>query len=102
MHVMIATTVALIGVLATGMVLARFLRSHSRQDLALTLALVVSSTSNLCLSAFPSALGEVGSNFVAWAPFVGRLLGAVLFALSVAVPDKQVRQPTRAAWVAII
>ena len=89
-HVMIATAVALIGTLAAGLVLARFLRSRQLQDLALTLALIVFSASNMFFSAIPSAFGKLDSPFVAWAPFCGRLLGAVLFALSVAVPDREV------------
>src|SRR4051794_17017577 len=98
---MIATAVSLIGTLAAGLVLARFLRSRSLQDLALTLALVVLSGSNLFLSAIPSAFGDLDSHFVAWAPFVGRLVGAFLFALSVAVPDREVPRPRRAAWLAL-
>jgi signal transduction histidine kinase len=101
-HVMIATAVALIGILAAGLVAARFLRSCQLQDLALTLALVVMSASNLFLSALPSAFGELNSNFVAWAPFASRLLGAVLFALSVAVPDRIVPNPRRAVWLTVI
>ncbi|HEX4735151.1 MAG TPA: sensor histidine kinase [Thermoleophilaceae bacterium] len=101
-HVMIATAVALIGTLAAGLVVSRFLRSSQLQDLALTLALVVLSASNLFLSAMPSAFGELNSSFVAWAPFCGRLLGAVLFALSVAVPDRIVPNPRRAAWATVV
>ena len=101
-HVMIATAVALVGLLAAGLVAARFLRSRQLQDLALTLALIVLSASNLFLSAIPSAFGEVDSNFVAWAPFCGRLVGALLFALSVAVPDREVPNPRRAVWLTFI
>jgi signal transduction histidine kinase len=101
-HVMIATAVALIGVLAAGLVLARFLRSRQLQDLALVLALVVLSASNLFLSALPSAFGELDSQWVAWAPFCGRLVGAFLFAFSVAVPDREVPNPRRAAWLALL
>jgi signal transduction histidine kinase len=100
-HVMIATAVALIGTLAAGLVVARFLRSHRLQDLALTLALIVLSASNLFLSAVPSAFGELDSHFVAWAPFCARLVGAFLFAFSVAVPDREVPNPHRAAWLAL-
>jgi signal transduction histidine kinase len=100
-HVMIATGVSLIGALAAGLVVARFLRSSELQDLALALALIVISATNLFLSALPSALGDLDSNFVAWAPFLGRLLGALLFALSVAVPERVVREPKRAAWLAL-
>jgi signal transduction histidine kinase len=101
LHVMIATAMSLVGLLAAGLVLARFLRSCSLQDLALTLALVVLSLSNLFLSALPAALGDLNSKWVAWAPFAGRLIGAVLFALSVAVPDRVVSAPRRAAWLAL-
>jgi signal transduction histidine kinase len=100
-HVMIATAVALIGTLAAGLVMARFLRSRRLQDLALTLALIVLSASNLFLSAVPSAFGELDSQFVAWAPFCGRLVGAFLFAFSVAVPDREVPNTHRAAWFAL-
>src|SRR4051812_3838204 len=99
---MIATAVSLIGMLAAGLVLARFLRSCSLQDLALALALVVLAGSNLFFSAIPSAFGELGSNFTAWAPFLGRLVGAFLFALSVAVPERVVPHPKRAAWLTLL
>ena len=101
-HVMIATAVALIGILAAGLVMARFLRSHQLQDLALVLALIVLTGSNLFMSAVPSAFGAIHSNFVAWAPFCGRLVGAFLFALSVAVPDREVPRARRAAWLTTI
>jgi signal transduction histidine kinase len=101
LHVMIATAVALIGILAAGLVAGRFLRSRRLQDLALVLALIVLSASNLFGSAIPSAFGELDSHFVAWAPFCGRLLGAFLFALSVAVPDREVPRPERAVWVTL-
>jgi signal transduction histidine kinase len=100
-HVMIATAVALIGLLAAGLVIARFLRSHQLQDLALVLALIELSATNLFLSAVPAAFGELGSPFVSWAPFCGRLLGALLFALSVAVPDREVPRPKLAAWLTV-
>jgi signal transduction histidine kinase len=102
LNVMIATSVALIGILTAGLVLGRFLRSWRLQDLALTGALVILSTTNLCLSAIPLALGDVNSHFVAWAPFVGKLVGALVFALSVAVPDAVVPAPRRAAWLTVI
>src|SRR3954447_12179138 len=101
-HVMIATAVALIGMLVAGLVAARFLRSHQLQDLALTLALIVLSLSNLFMSAIPSAFGDLDSHFVAWGPFAGRLVGAFLFALSVAVPDRAVPHPRRALWLTLI
>ena len=101
-HVMIATAVALIGTLAGGLVAARFLRSRRLQDLSLALSLVVLSGSNLFLSALPSAFGELDSHFVSWAPFVGRLTGALLFALSVAVPDREVPNPRRAVWLTLL
>jgi signal transduction histidine kinase len=101
-HVMIATAVALIGMLAAGLVAGRFLRSRQLQDLALTLALVVLSATNLFGSAIPSAFGELDSHFVAWAPFCGRLLGALLFALSVAVPDREVPNPKQAVWLTVL
>src|SRR3954447_18813856 len=101
-HVMIATAVALIGMLAAGLVAARFLRSHQLQDLALTLALIVLSISNLFMSAVPSAFGDLTSSFVAWGPFAGRLVGAFLFALSVAVPDRELPHPRRALWLTLV
>jgi signal transduction histidine kinase len=101
-HVMIATAVALIGLLAAGLVVGRFLRSRSLQDLALALALIVMSAANLFMSAIPSAFGHLDSHWAAWAPFCGRLVGAFLFALSVAVPDREVPNPRRAAWLTVI
>jgi signal transduction histidine kinase len=99
-HAAISTSVSLIGLLAAGLVLARFLRSRRLRDLALSAALVVLSGTNLFFSGIPSAMGEVDSAFVAWAPFVGRLLGALMFALSVAVPDREVRNVRRVStWM---
>jgi signal transduction histidine kinase len=81
--------------------MARFLRSRQLQDLALVLALIELSATNLFMSAVPSAFGELTSPFVAWAPFWGRLVGAILFALSVAVPNREVPNPRRAAWLTV-
>ena len=100
-HVMIATAVSLIGILVAGLVAARFLRSRQLQDLALFLALVVLSATNLFLSAVPSVIGDLNSHFAGWAPYCGRLVGALLFALSVAVPDREVPNPKRAAWMTL-
>jgi signal transduction histidine kinase len=96
-HVAIATAVSLIGLLAAGLVLGRFWRSRRLQDLALAGALLLLAGTDLFFSSIPSALGELDSHFVAWAPFVGRVIGAVVFALSVAVPDRQVRDARRAS-----
>jgi signal transduction histidine kinase len=100
-HVMIATAVSLIGLLAAGLVLARFRRSGALQDLALAIALIVLCGSSIFFSAIPSAFGELHSHFVGWAPFLGRLVGVLLFALSVAVPDRVVPNQRRVAWLAI-
>jgi signal transduction histidine kinase len=96
-HVAIATAVSLIGLLAAGLLLGRFLRSRRLRDLALAGALLFLSGTDLFFSTIPSAFGEVDSHFVAWAPFIGRVAGAVVFALSVAVPDRGVRDLRRAA-----
>lgn len=96
-HVAIATAVSLIGLLAAGLVHGRFRRSGQAQDLALTAALLILAGTSLFFSAIPSALGTLNSHFVAWAPFVGRLLGAIVFALSVAIRDRRVRDARRAS-----
>src|SRR4051794_20830112 len=86
LHVAIATAGSLIGLLAAGLVLGRYNRSRELQDLALTAALLVLTGTNLFFSAIPSALGEVDTQFAVWAPIMGRAAGAIMFALSVAVP----------------
>jgi hypothetical protein len=90
-HVMIATAVALIGVLAAGLVMARFLRSRQLQDLALVLALIVLSRDEPVPVRGAVGVRRAHSPFVCWAPFCGRLVGAILFALSVAVPTVKFR-----------
>src|SRR4051794_2993141 len=77
-HVMIATAVALIGVLAAGLVLARFLRSHELQDWALTCALVIFSCTNLFLVAIPLAFDRLHTHFSGWVPFLGSVAGALV------------------------
>ena len=94
-HVGIETAVSLIGLLAAALVLGRYRRSCSLQDLALTAALLLLSGTNFFFSTIPAAFGEVHTQFVAWAPFVGRMVGALVFALSVAVPDREVRDVRR-------
>ncbi|MFL5896120.1 MAG: sensor histidine kinase [Thermoleophilaceae bacterium] len=100
-HVAIATAVSLIGFLAAGLVHGRFRRSAQLQDLALTAALLLLSGTNLFFSVIPTMLGYVDSQFVAWAPLAGRVLGAIAFALSVAVPDRQVRDLRRASMAMV-
>src|SRR4051812_45837510 len=78
-HVAIATAGSLIGLLAAGLVLGRYNRSRRLQDLALTASLLVLSGTNLFFSSIPSAFGEIHSQFVVWAPFVGRVAGALMF-----------------------
>src|SRR5260221_2414201 len=95
-HVAIATAVSLIGLLAAGLVLGRYRRSRRLQDLALTAALLILSGTNFFFSCIRAAFGEVDSQVVAWAPFIGRMAGALIFALSVAVPDREVRDVRRA------
>jgi signal transduction histidine kinase len=97
-HVAIATAVSLIGLLAAGLVLGRYNRSRELQDLALTAALLILSGTNLFFSAIPSMLGELDTQFAAWAPFAGRVVGALVFALSVAVPDREVRDVRTATF----
>ena len=96
-HVAIVTAVALIGLLAAGLVLARFQRSTRLRDLALFAALAVLGLSNLVLGSVPAAFGVVNTNFAAWAPLIGRVVGTVLLAVSVALPDRRVRDTGRVA-----
>lgn len=96
-HVAIATGATLIAALAAGLVIARFRRSSRLQDLALAAALVLLTGTNLFFSLIPSLAGDVASQFSGWSPLLGRLLGGLVFALSVAVPDRNVSNPRRRA-----
>jgi signal transduction histidine kinase len=101
-HLAIATAVSLIGLLAAGLVLGRFRRMRRLQDLALVAALVLISGTNLFFSCIPAMIGHIDSQFAGWAPMVGRVLAAIVFALSVAVSDREVRRPhTWAVWTLI-
>lgn len=98
-QVAIVTSIALIGLLAAGLVLARFQRSHRLRDLALSAALALLALTNLVFESIPAAFGIIDTNFAAWAPVIGRGLGTLLLAGSVALPDRRL-PPGRpiAAW----
>lgn len=97
----IVTAVSLIGLLAAGLVFARFHRSSRLQDLLLFAALAVLALSNLAFASLPSAFGYLDTNFSAWAPVLGGLAGAILLAVSAAIPDRRLRETARpGAWTA--
>ena len=96
-HVAFVTAIALIGLLAAGLVLARFQRSTRLRDLALFAALVVLGLTNLLFGSVPAAFGAVNTNFAGWAPLIGRVVGTLLLAVSVALPDRRLGETRRAA-----
>jgi len=96
-HVAIVTAVALIGMLAAGLVLARFQRSGRLRDLALFAALAVLALNNLLYGSVPAAFGAINTNFAGWAPLIGRVVGTLLLAVSVALPDRRVEDRRPAA-----
>ena len=96
-RVAIVTAVALIGILAAGLVLARFQRSTRLRDLALFAALAVLALTNLLFASVPAAFGAVNTNFAAWAPLLGRVAGGLLLVVSVVVPDRRLRDGGHAA-----
>jgi signal transduction histidine kinase len=99
LHVALETAAALIALLASFLVLGRFLRSRAASDLVLVCALAALAGANL-LAALAAAT-DTPSRFATWAPVGGRVLGSALFAAAAFLPAVSLRRPRRAATWAL-
>jgi signal transduction histidine kinase len=100
LHVALEAAAAIISGLAAYLVYGRFRESRRTGDLLLVTALAIFAVANLFFSAIPGAVGG-DSVFETWAPLAARALGTVLFAAAVIVPERSVRDPLRAALLAL-
>src|SRR3954447_4326760 len=95
-HVAIETAAGLIALLVAYLVYGRFMRTAQLRDLLLTAALATLAFTNLLFASIPLAASSGIHRFSTWAPVVGRVLGAFLFAMAAFAPRHQVRKPREA------
>jgi signal transduction histidine kinase len=97
LHIALETAAFLVALLASFLVLGRFLRSRAAPALVLVCALAAMAGANL-VGALAAAT-DSPSRFSTWAPLAGRVLGSALFAAAAFVPSFSLRSPrTAATW----
>ena len=98
LHIVIATAGALIAAMAALLVVGRFRRSGSLDDLLLATALALYAGASMAFGVVPSASGQdpIDDKWV-WAASSIRTAGVVLFAAAATVPDRRLADPRRAA-----
>ena len=101
LHVAIATTAALAGLLAAYLVFFRFRRSARLDDLLLACGLAILSTCNLVYGVAPAALGRSPNNFQLWGMASGHLVSAGVLAFAAFAPGRRLERPRRAAWLTV-
>jgi len=99
LHVALETAAALIALLASFLVLGRFLRSRAVADLVLVCALAALAGANLVAAL--AAATDTPSRFATWTPVAGRILGSALFAAAAFMPAFSLRRPRAAATWAL-
>ncbi len=93
-HLVIETTVALVGALVAFLLYGRFRRSHALQELLLVHSMAVLAITALFLVTIPIVAGASTSSAVTtWAPLVARLCGAVLLVCAAFVPRHRTASP---------
>jgi signal transduction histidine kinase len=103
LHVGLETAAALIGLLASYLLLGRFRRRKRLDDLVLFVALSFFALSNLFFAALPAMIVDVGSaKFSTWVALSGRLLGTVALAIGAFAPPRQIRLPRPATALALL
>jgi signal transduction histidine kinase len=103
LHIALEVTAALVGLLATFLVVGRYVRSHRFDDLLLTSALGILAVSNLLFSACPLAVqSSRPSSTSLWLAMSGQLLGAASLAFATFAPGITIRRPRRAAMYAVL
>lgn len=99
LHVFIETTAGLVSLLAALLVFGRFRQSSRLDDLVLACGLALLSAATLWFAALPAASGlETGAS-AAWAPIIGRKLGAVMLACAAFSPPVRLRAARRWALI---
>lgn len=93
LHVSFETAGALIALLAALLIVGRFLRRERVTELTLVCSLGVLAVSELAFATVPVGSGHGSLDLSVWAALGGRVIGAVLFALAVFLPDRRLRRP---------
>lgn len=105
-NVAIETAAFIVPALAALLFAGRAVRAGSQTDLILACSLALLAATNLCFSVVPAIADDTPGQFSTWATAVGRLTGAVGFAVAALVPDRRVAKPRRALassllWTAV-
>lgn len=95
LHVFFQTSDGLIALVAAYLLFGRVRQHGHLNDLVLVYGLVVLGATNLLVSLLPAARVPTGPTFLVWAPLVGRLVGAIVFAISSLLPPKRLARPER-------
>src|SRR5688572_15561953 len=83
MQIALETAASLVAFVAALLVFGRFRQRSSLDDLVLFAALAVLSATNLLFSAIPAATAQtLFGAFTTWAALIGRLIAALLLAVS--------------------
>lgn len=100
LHVALETAAFLVALLASFLVLGRFLRSRAASDLVLVCGLAALAGANL-VAALAAAF-DSPSRFATWAPLAASVLGSALFATSAFMPAVTLRRQRAAASRALV
>jgi signal transduction histidine kinase len=93
LHVALETAASLIALLAGFLVFGRLRRHGGVNDLLLACGLAVFALLNICLLMMSALAQTLSMDLMVWILLVGRLLGAVLFALAAFAPGRRLRRP---------
>jgi signal transduction histidine kinase len=103
LHVSFETAAALIGILATYLLLGRFRQTRSLDDLVLFWALALFALTNLFFGALPAVVSDARSQaFGTWAALGGRFLASVVFAAASFAPRTRLSLSRRADALALL
>jgi signal transduction histidine kinase len=95
------TAASLIALLGGFLVYGRLRRSGGLNDLLLACALAVLTLLNVCLLTMPALEQFLPKDLIVWVLLIGRLLGAVLFAIAAFAPPRRLRRPGLALAVSV-
>ena len=98
LHIALQTAEALIGLLASYLVLGRFHRRARLDALLLSVGLMVLAFSNLLFGAVAAVVATTSTPFATWSGLTGRTIGAILLAAAAFVPSHRMRLPAASRW----
>lgn len=98
LHIALQTAEALIGLLASYLVLGRFHRRELLDALLLSMSLMVLAFSNLLFGAGAAVVSTTSTPFATWSGLTGRTVGAILLAAAAFAPNHRMRLPAASRW----